>query len=314
MTPMNRSGSTHDVVVIGESLIDIVRSGDGSHAEIVGGSPANVALGLGRLGGSPQLVTALGEDGRGRRIARHLEASGVAIHPGSWSLERTATAAATVGPDGSAAYEFDIPWQVPQDIRFDGAHIVHTGSIAAFVEPGAVTVRDAIARAATHAIVTFDPNIRPTLVGDHGAAVEQVLRLARHAHVVKLSDEDAAWLWPNRAPEQVADMLLENGPSLVAITLGGEGAIAATRSARAAVAAPAVEVVDTVGAGDTFMAALIHRVAADRSLVAHPSEGVLEQALVFATTAAAITVQRTGADLPDASDVSAALSRRFGSR
>ncbi|WP_460790832.1 PfkB family carbohydrate kinase [Microbacterium lacusdiani] len=161
--------------------------------------------------------------------------------------------------------------------------------------------------------MTFGPNIRPALVGEHGAAVEQVLRLARHAHVVNLSDEDAAWLRPDRAPEQVADLLLENGSSLVAITLGGDGAIAAA-PVRAAVAGPAVQVVDTVGAGDTVMAALIHRLAADPSLVGHPSEGVLEQALVFATTAAAITVQRAGADLPDAAEVTSALSERRGSR
>lgn len=306
MTPTTTHDRAHDVVVIGESLIDIVRS-DGAVSEIVGGSPANVALGLGRLGGSPQLVTALGQDARGRRIAGHLEASGVAIHPGSWSLERTATAAATIRPDGSAEYEFDIVWQVPHGIRCDDARIVHTGSIAAFLEPGATGVMEAIARATTRSLVTFDPNIRPALVGEHDAAVQRVLGLAQHAHAVKLSDEDASWLWPTKTPDEVAALLLDNGSSLVAITLGGEGAIAATRSARVAVEATAVDVVDTVGAGDTFMAALIHRLSADPTLVDRPTDAALEQALVFATTAAAITVQRAGADLPRAADVTAAL-------
>ncbi|RZI85266.1 MAG: carbohydrate kinase, partial [Microbacterium sp.] len=119
------------VLVIGEALIDIV---DGT--EIVGGSPANVALGLGRLGIDVELLTAIGSDDRGRRIADHLGESGVRVLPESLCLEQTSTARASIRPDGSAAYDFDIEWTLPLS-GADAHDIVHVGSIACFLEPGA---------------------------------------------------------------------------------------------------------------------------------------------------------------------------------
>lgn len=309
-TPLRpRIDAPRRVLVVGESLIDIVATGNAPPVEIVGGSPANVALGLGRLGAAPRLVTALGNDERGHRIADHLEESGVAIAGESWSLARTATATARIRADGGADYEFEIEWMLPPSIPLRGAGVVHVGSIAAFLPPGADAVLNLVHRVARRVIVTFDPNIRPALAGPRASALDRVMRLAAHADVVKLSDEDAEWLWPAASTDDVADLLLHNGANLVAITLGRRGAFAATRGARTRVDAPQVPVVDTVGAGDTFMAALIRQVVGQPRLALDPSEAELTEVVDFSTVAASLTVQRAGADLPTEAQVRNALGR-----
>lgn len=284
------------VLVVGEALIDIVHHPDGTVVEHVGGSPTNVALGLGRLGVPVRLRTALARDARGERIAAHLTGSGVLVDPGSWALPRTSTAVAHIGGDGAAAYDFDLDWQLPEPLALAGERVVHVGSIAAFLEPGASTIEDFLSCVAGRVRVTFDPNIRPALVGDRSTAVATVERLVRVSDVVKLSDEDAAWLFPGMPVGEVADRILGLGAKIVAVTLGGQGAVLATQANTVTVAAPAVTVVDTVGAGDTFMAALID------ALLPHPDLNLDDDALrgvgAYAVAAAAITVQRAGADLP----------------
>ena len=295
------------VLVIGESLIDIVHKGEHS-IEVVGGSPANVALGLGRLGSSPRLLTALGSDDRGRRIATQLESCGVTIDPASWSLSRTSTAAARIDPAGGASYEFDIEWVLREPIQLRAARFVHLGSIGAFLAPGADAITTFLETIHGQALVTFDPNIRPALVGSHASALARVEHLAARADVVKLSDEDASWLWPGASTDKVLDHLLECGATIAALTLGGDGSIAATTEYRVHVPAPRVSVVDTVGAGDTFMAAFIHGLIVRPTLLNDPTEFELAQAVHFAAVAASLTVQRSGADLPTWTEVHAALA------
>jgi fructokinase len=297
--------ATSRVLVVGEALIDIV---DGS--EIVGGSPANVALGLGRLGVDVTLLTALGRDERGVRIAGHLRAAGVGVRHESFVLERTSTARATVQPDGSAEYEFDIEWTVPE-IAVRDFDMVHVGSVACFMEPGASQVVATIQRAAAHgAFVTFDPNIRAALV-DQAVAAERFGAIAGLSTVVKLSDEDAAAIYPGLPIDEVASRILESGPRVVAITRGGAGALVYTPDARIEVAAPPTVVVDTVGAGDTFMAALV------ASIVDRPDLDFTRTELAnlgaFCAAAAAITVSRAGADLPTRDEVAAFVSDPRGS-
>lgn len=297
------------VLVVGESLIDIVTAEGAPPVEVVGGSPANVALGLGRLGAAPRLLTALGDDAHGHRIAQQLEESGVSIDRESWSLKRTATATAYIREGGAAHYEFDIEWVLPSSIPFDGAQVIHIGSIATFLSPGADVIMNFVDHVAGRALITFDPNIRPALVGSHASALATVLRVAARADVVKLSDEDAEWLWPFASTDDVADLLLHNGANVVAITLGGAGALAATRDARVQVPAPKVRVVDTVGAGDTFMAALIRQLVAQPRLALDPTEAELVEVIEFCATAASLTVQRAGADLPTEAQVYKALNQ-----
>ena len=290
------------VLVIGEALIDIV---DG--VEIVGGSPSNVALGLGRLGVPVDLLTALAHDQRGERIRAHLQESGVRVLPESFSLERTSTARAKIRADGSADYEFDVTWQVPS---VDVAHydVVHVGSVGCFLEPGASTVLDLI-RAARQAgaRITFDPNVRPALSGPSDPAL-RAEQITRTSSAVKMSDEDARALYPGATLEGVAARLHEFGVELVAITRGGEGSLLSTQVGTASVSAPRVDVVDTVGAGDTYMAALVASllVEKDWSLDSDGLVGLGE----FCARAAAMTVGRSGADLPTWKELGLRRSQR----
>lgn len=299
---MDHPAERDEIVVIGESLIDIVQTPSTEDIEVVGGSPANVALGLGRLGHNPRLVTALGRDPRGQRVADHLHRSGVVIDPASWSLDRTGTAMARILSDGAAEYMFDIRWELPESLDIGSPRLVHTGSIAAFIEPGSSQVLTLIDRLDEDVLLSFDPNIRPELIGSRADAVERVLRIGARANVVKLSDEDGEWLWPSSSPEQMAGRFLAVGTDLVSITLGGAGAMIFTADAHASLAAPPVSVVDTVGAGDTFMAALIHRVV-EEPLIVSRGTAKLRDAVQFAMSAAAVTVQRRGANLPRADEI-----------
>ena len=282
-----------DVLVVGEALVDIVRSGDGD-VEHVGGSPANVALGLGRQGVAVALLTRIGDDARGRSIREHVAAAGVDVLAASTTADPTSTAVATIGADGSADYEFDIRWDIDPSATSATARIVHTGSIAAFLEPGAGRVRELIARAGD-AIVTFDPNIRPALLGERDDAVRTFESIVPLCTIVKMSDEDAAWLYPGVAMSEVLVRVLSLGAEVGAITRGGDGAILASAQGVVEVPGVAVAAVDTIGAGDTFMASLIH--SALRNGVPRTPEQ-LATAGGRAARAAAITVSRAGADLP----------------
>jgi fructokinase len=291
------------VLVVGESLMDIVTDGTGRTTEVVGGSPANVALGLARQQVPVRLLTALGRDARGARIRDRLAADGVDVLDASWSLEATSTAHARISADGSADYVFDITWTLPASDALGDAGLVHIGSIGAFLEPGATTLEGWLARRERETLITFDPNIRPALLADRPAAVARFERLAAMSEVVKLSDEDAGWLFPGLSPAQVLERISGLGARLAALTMGGAGALLRAGEVEVGSAAPAVAVRDTVGAGDTFMAALIHRVLADPGLLASPTPSSVAAAASYAVAAAAITVQRVGADLPTAAEI-----------
>lgn len=290
------------VLVVGEALVDVVRRADGSVDESPGGSPANVALALGRLGQAPTLLTRLGGDERGEGIRSWLGDSGV--HVGAVAAPRTATATASLDASGSATYDFDLDWALP-GVEAPAASVVHIGSIAALLEPGAGDVARLVRALRETALVTYDPNVRPSLLPDRDAARARVEACVALADVVKASDEDLAWLYPERDPLAVAGTWLDSGPALVVVTRGGGGAAAVTGTSVARVGACRVDVVDTVGAGDTFMAALIDGLvrsgrvgaAAREALRAIGSDDTREL-LGFAARAAAITVSRPGADPP----------------
>ncbi|MFT4029131.1 MAG: carbohydrate kinase [Protaetiibacter sp.] len=300
---------TGAVLVVGEALIDIVRDIDGRRTEVVGGSPANVALGLARQGVDVRLLTALGPDVYGERIAAQLRAAGVVVDDASWSLAGTSTARAQILADGSAEYAFDVSWTLPDDLGPAAADLVHLGSISAFLEPGATTLEEWLGRSAGRTLVTFDPNIRPALLGDRERAVKRFERLVAKADVVKLSDEDGAWLYPGLSPAQIGETVLGLGARLVAVTRGAAGALLRVEGFELEVAAPTVTVQDTVGAGDTFMAALIRRVLAVPALLESPAPSELAAAGSYAVAAAALTVQRVGADLPTAAEILETMRR-----
>ena len=294
-------------LVIGEALIDVVRRVDGSTSEHPGGSPANVALGLGRLGRGVDLLTWIGDDVRGRVLSEHLGASCVTVVPGSDSAPRTSVAVATLSPDGAATYEFDLSWQVPQRWASPPAPplVVHTGSIAAVLEPGGPDVANVLAANRESATLTYDPNMRPSLMPPPQVTGPIVEALVAIADVVKVSDEDLAWL-ADVPPLETARRWAASGPALVVMTMGGCGAVALTSDGRRIeVAAPAVVVADTVGAGDSFMAGLIDGLwaagllgADQRAALRCISDATVREVVERCVRIAAITVSRPGADPP----------------
>ena len=284
-----------DVVVVGEALVDIVVSPRGTR-EHPGGSPANVAYGLGRLGVATGLLTSIGDDHYAALIRQHLGSAGVSLLPGSHHQGGTATATAVLATDGSAQYDFDVQWDLPRIAPAALPKILHTGSIATFLAPGAAVVRELLEQSHRRCVVTYDPNIRPSLLGSHLEARTIFEELVPFTEVVKLSDEDARWLYPRLSLEDAAQRILGLGPRLVAVTRGAEGSLLTTRDARVDVPPVPSAVADTIGAGDSYMSALIY------GLLMRGAEGlapsVLESLGRMAAKAAAITVRRPGAHPP----------------
>lgn len=292
-------------LVIGEALIDVVER-DGQVTEHVGGSPLNVAVGLARLGRDVDFLTYIGTDSHGRRIIEYVGSSGVQLVSGSTQASRTATARAVLDAAGSATYSFDIDWKLTGTPEVRPPLIVHTGSIAAVLEPGCLATKALVDAYHLSATFTFDPNIRPALITDADAARSRIDRLLERADVVKASSEDMHWIDPTRSPEQIAAAWLELGPSIVVVTFGGDGAVAMCTAGTVRVPAGNVEVVDTVGAGDAFMTGLIdalwsqHLLGADRRAALRGIDiDALTSVVRAATLNSALTVARAGADLPD---------------
>ena len=301
------------VLVVGEALVDVVHRADGSVTEHPGGSPANVALGLARLGRGVDLLTWLGRDERGRRVREHLAASGAAVVPGSDGARHTSTAVARLAPDGGATYDFDVTWQVPERWASPPRPplAVHTGSIAAVLAPGADDVAHILEAHRTSATVTYDPNLRPSLMPPAERTAPVVERIVALADVVKVSDEDLAWLGPD--PLDRAARWAGAGPALVVVTRGREGATALTSTGgRIDVPPFPVRVADTVGAGDAFMAALIDGLwtagllgPERRPALREADDATLRRVLERCALVAGITVSRPGADPPTSAEVAA---------
>lgn len=277
------------VLVIGESLVDVVLEPDGSRTEWPGGSAANVAVALARLGRSVRFATSYADDDRGRAIAEHLGRDGVVLASDPYAVGRTSSAEATLAADGSASYVFDLDWRL-NPLGDESPLFVHVCSIGAVLEPGADDVL-AILERLSGATVTYDINARPAITGTGAALVAQVEQVAAASHLVKASDEDLAALYPGLALLDAAEHLLGLGPRAVAVTRGGAGATWLDAHGVVEVAATSVTVVDTIGAGDTFSAAIVDALWDDTGR--DPTE-----VLAHAVRAAAVTVSRPGADPP----------------
>ncbi|WP_314616049.1 carbohydrate kinase family protein [Streptomyces stackebrandtii] len=298
------------ILVIGECVADIVRAPAGSGADDrvhPGGSPANVAYGLARLGRDVTLLTQLADDPTGRLIADHLKGAGVRIALGG-TPARTPSAVVGLDERGRATYTFDIAWTLEGGAPAgEEPRHVHIGSIAAVTAPGADAVLAETERLRDRATVSYDPNVRPALMGEHGEAVTRVERCVALSDLVKASDEDLAWLYPGEGPRTVAARWLALGPAVVLVTSGADGSFALTRRETVTADAHPVSVVDTVGAGDSFMSAVLDALAGRgreslEGLDAEHLAGLLRRA----GTAAAVTVSRAGARPPDRSELDAA--------
>ncbi|GAB3771174.1 fructokinase [Nocardioides ginsengisegetis] len=295
----------HDVLVVGESLVDIVRGSDGSTVEYAGGSAANVAVALARLGRSVRFATSYADDPHGRLIVDHLTAAGVVLAVDPAAVARTSTALATIGPDGAARYEFDLEWRLNPIADAAPPLVVHTCSLGAVLLPGADDVLALLERLRPHATISYDINARPAITGTGPDLVARVERMVSVADLVKASDEDLEALYPGQDPVSSARDLLARGPAAVVVTRGGEGATWVGHHGEIEIASLPVDVADTIGAGDTFGAALVDALwergrlgGALREALRDLAAEEVADVLAHAARAAAVTVSRPGADPP----------------
>ncbi len=279
----------------------------------------NVAIGCARLGLATKLVTSYADDSNGLLVESHLQSNAVSVIRGSSA--RTSTATATLGTDGAATYTFDIGWDLngaslPAMATARMSAHVHTGSIAAVLSPGGQATLELVKAARDNATISYDPNCRPAISHDVAETRKEVELFVAVSDVVKASDEDLVWLYPHRSPEESLAAWLELGPSLTALTRGAAGPVIITRRGRLKLRAKPVSVADTVGAGDSFMAALIAGLSQLQALGAGGRPRLqtlpikdLEVLAVYANRAAAITCSRHGANPPSAAELGT-LSRR----
>lgn len=294
-------------MVVGEALVDVVRGRDGAERDHPGGSSANAAVALARLGRPVSLVTAFADDDHGRLLAKHLAENGVRLGSDPLTLDRTATAVATLGESGAATYEFDIDWRLaPMSPPATTEPVVVVfGSIGAALDPGALDVARIVEEHRDRALVVFDVNARPAITGTGPDVVSRAEDMAALADVVKASDEDLEVLWPGRDHSEVAARFLARGSGAVIVTRGSDGVGWFTASGQGQVPANRTTVADTIGAGDTVTAAVVDGLwtldvvgagARERLLALGPTRWTA--VLAHAGRAAAITVSRPGADPP----------------
>jgi fructokinase len=294
---------TATALVIGESVLDVL---DGD--ERPGGSAVNAAVALARLGRPVRLATAYADDPAGALISQHLQGAGAELAGDPHVLASTPRAEAVIDAAGAASYSFDIGWRLPV-VPDESAHVVHVTSLAPLLDPGAEDVLTLVERIAPTTCLTYDVNLRPAITGTRAQVLDRVLRTAVAATIVKASDEDLVALWPDRSAGESASALLalSGGPVAVIVTHGAEGASWHACSgpdwSTGGVHAEPVAVVDTIGAGDTFAAALIDHLwpllgagARDRLAALGPEDW--SAALTYAARVAAVTVGRIGADPP----------------
>jgi fructokinase len=310
------------VCVIGEALVDLVHQSsdpDGTDRYLAhpGGSPFNVAIGLARLGQHSRLLARLSQDAFGRQLRAHAGANGVDLSLAVTARESSTLAVVSLDAERNATYDFyrtgtaDWQWteaelaRIPTDTGW-----VHAGSLASWIDPGATAIEHRLAELQETAVVSYDPNIRPALLGDRTRAVARIERLVGLSRVVKASAEDLAWLYPDRDVTDTLRHWQSLGPRVVVVTEGSQGArgIGADGQPFQVPGRP-VAVVDTVGAGDAFMAGLIDALERSGLLAGEqpaPTGEQLRPAVEQAILVAALTVARAGADPPTAAELTAA--------
>jgi len=288
--------------------MDIVATQDGTQRPRPGGGPFNTARALARLGVPTAFLGRLSTDAFGRQLAEVLAADGADLSLTSFGPEPTTVAIADVDSRGYAAYRFATEGTsapnltaaaVPASLAPD-VNALHVGTLGLLLEPIAVTLFELVRRESSRRLVMLDPNIRPALLTDVPRYRDRLDAIMAHTTIVKGSEADLAWLFPELDVEAAAERLLGYGPRLVVATLGAQGALGASSGIRVRVPAPTVDVVDTIGAGDAFGAALLAWLHEHGALTTDLSLDAahLRSALDFACLAASLTCTRPGADPP----------------
>jgi fructokinase len=285
--------------VCGEVLIDILPTGS-----VVGGGPANTAKALARLGHDVHFIDGISSDAYGQSARAELLNDGVNLDLVLASDKPTCTATVTLDVAGSASYEFLIDgtatfdfnssW-LPDPYRYQ-PQVLHIGTLVTVIEPGASALYDWAMSVAELAPIVFDPNIRPSVMPDRDLYEAAVEKWAALSAVIKVSDDDLAWLFPGQPIEDVANRWISEGVFLVIVTRGANGLVGYTAEGCVEVPGVKVDVVDTVGAGDTVGAIVVEAMLA-HGLVELRGD-LLRSVLTRAAAAAAITCSRKGAQPP----------------
>lgn len=305
------------IVIGGEALVDLVDDGGTPHS-VAGGGPFNTAIAFGRLGVPVGFLGTISRDGDGQMLAKRLLDAGVDTSFVRWSDAPTPRAVVHHLGDGRNEYTFHLsgtsladlpPSELP--VLPDNAWAVYVGTLALAIDPPASAYEALVDRETGRRQIILDPNVRPAIFGDVDIYRRRFERLVRLADIVKLSQDDAAWIYPGLRAEDVLALILDFGPRVVAVTRGEAGAIAGANSAVVDIAGIPVDVVDTVGAGDSFGAALIAALVDEGAFgpqaTCTADERVLAHAVSYAVAASAITCMRRGAAPPSRDEIQAQL-------
>jgi fructokinase len=303
------------IVVCGEALIDMIHNGDGTQRAAPGGGPFNTARALARLGVPTAFLGRLSDDAFGRELAGLLAADGVNLDLASIGHENTTIAIADVDSEGFAEYEFFVQGTSAPNLSLDAlperlsldVNALHLGTLGLVLEPLASTLVELLRQEHDGRLVMLDPNIRSGLIPD-AEYRERLREVISQSTIVKASESDVAWLYPGLDLDTAAAQMLGDGVRLVVITLGARGALGVHRDFSLSVKAPEVHVVDTIGAGDAFGAALLAWLHDHGAIGTELSleRDDLKAALDYACLAAALTCARAGADPPRKSEMDGA--------
>jgi fructokinase len=303
------------IVVAGEALIDLIRAPDGSLTSHPGGGPYNVARTLGRLERPVSFLGGLSTDAFGVQLREQLQADGVALETAVTTTAPTTLALAQLDAAGVASYRFYEAGTSSPALTLDAVALperigtFYLGTLGLVFEPMASTLEALVGRLGDETLVALDPNCRPATIADPHAYRARLGRLLGRADVVKVSEEDLDWLDPGADPVVAARRLLRGPDALALVTLGGEGALVVTAAAELAVRAPAVAVLDTIGAGDAFMGAFLaswSEQGLGRADLAHLD--AVEHAARFACRLAALACERAGANPPRLAELGVPLA------
>ena len=289
--------------VCGEVLIDLL-PGTPDRVAVVGGGPANTAKALARLGHDVNFIDGISTDDYGVKARAELLADEVNLDLALTSDKPTCLAIVTLAADRKASYEFKIDGTATFDFDLNwlpdpSVHkpsVLQIGTLVTIVEPGATVLYDWAMKVAEFAPIVFDPNIRPSVMGDRDRYQAAVEKWAAISSVIKVSDDDLAWLFPGQPFEEIAKRWVADGAALVVVTRGVNGSIGYTESGVEEALGVKIDLVDTVGAGDTVGAVIIEAMVRD-GILSLQGEG-LKKVLNRAAAAAAITCSRAGAQPP----------------
>jgi fructokinase len=305
------------IVIGGEALVDLVDD-QGSPRPVAGGGPFNTAIAFGRLDVPVGFLGSISRDAYGEMLVDRLVVAGVDTSLIRRSDAPTPHAVVHRQHDGRNDYTFQLsgtslldmsPENLP--VLPEEAWALYVGTLALAVDPPATAYEALVDREAGRRQIIFDPNVRPAIFGDAAAYRRRFERLAQLADLIKLSHDDAAWIYPGLSIEDVLELVLGLGPRIVALTRGEHGAVAASSDGFADVDGIAVAVVDTVGAGDSFgaalVAALVEAGAFGPGATQTADDALLHRAVAYAVAASAITCTRTGAVPPSRGEIDSQL-------